>query len=51
VLLSSTKLLPLAPGFLRRHVHSSPGFQVFVQGNVIKAIIGELQVPEVKAPI
>lgn len=47
--LEEAKILPLGSGDL--HQHFCQHFQVFVQGNVITAIVGELHVPTEEAPV
>ena len=42
---------PVAPGDLSHRVRRGPGAQVFVQGDVISAVVGELPEPAEQAPV
>uniref|UniRef100_A0AC11C0U1 Uncharacterized protein n=1 Tax=Ovis aries TaxID=9940 RepID=A0AC11C0U1_SHEEP len=42
---------PLAFGDLSRHVRRGPGAQVFVQGDVVRTVIGVLPDPAEEAPV
>uniref|UniRef100_A0AC11BKT3 Uncharacterized protein n=1 Tax=Ovis aries TaxID=9940 RepID=A0AC11BKT3_SHEEP len=42
---------PLAFGDLSRRVRRGPGAQVFVQGDVISAVVGELLIPAPESPV
>lgn len=51
VKLCNISLLPLSSGDLRYCARGLPRFQVFVQGDIIAAIVGDLPVPTDKSPV